>query len=132
MVTSLPLADGGTIDRGFIHVGRSLWGYLYSVNDTASGQRHAVVVRSVDFRRDPMLLGDSIAKFNKKDDALSEKPKVGTQTRIDKAVEDIDPFEDWNETNLMERHRQLGGLARTVWGVPKTQPTRRRRPDEPG
>ena len=57
---------------------------------------------------------------------------MGTQTRIDKAVEDIDPFEDWNETNLMERHRQLGGLARTVWGVPKTQPTRRRRPDEPG
>ena len=116
----MPLADGGTIDRGFIHVGRSLWGYLYSVNVTASGQRHAVVVRSVDFRRDPTPLGDSIAKFNKKDDALSAKPKVGTQTRIDKAVEDIDPFEDWNETNLMERHRQLGKLARPVWGVPKT------------
>ena len=50
--------------------------------------------------------------------ALSDKPKVGTQTKIDKAVEDIDPFGEWNGTNLMERHRQLGKLARTVWGVP--------------
>ena len=52
--------------------------------------------------------------------ALAEKPKVGSHTKIDKAVSDIDPFENWNEANLVNRHRQVGQLARVVWGVPES------------
>ena len=51
--------------------------------------------------------------------AVAEKPKVGTQTKIDKAVKDIESFEEWNESNLMKRHSEIGKLARTVWGVPE-------------
>ena len=52
--------------------------------------------------------------------ALAEKPKVGSHTKIDEAVSDMDPFEEWNEANLLKRHRQLGVLARTVWAVPES------------
>ena len=49
--------------------------------------------------------------------ALAERPKVGVQTRIDRAVADIHPFGEWNEAALKERQSQLRALARTVWGV---------------
>ena len=52
--------------------------------------------------------------------ALAGKPKVGAHTKIDKAVLDIDPFETWNEANLVKRHRQVRELAGTVWGVPES------------
>ncbi|MCZ0943325.1 MAG: HNH endonuclease family protein, partial [Gammaproteobacteria bacterium] len=51
--------------------------------------------------------------------AFAEKPKVGTQTKIDKAVENIESFREWNEANLKRRHKQIGKLARTVWGIPR-------------
>ena len=52
--------------------------------------------------------------------SVAEIPKVGVQTKIDKAVEDVESFEEWNEANLNKRHSQIGNLARTVWGVPET------------
>jgi hypothetical protein len=50
--------------------------------------------------------------------ALAERPKVGTHTRIDRAVAKIEPFSEWNEEAVKRRQKSLVTLARTVWGVP--------------
>ena len=51
--------------------------------------------------------------------ALSERPHVGTNTKIDLAVKDIDPFTEWNEAAVEKRQNKLAGLARSVWGLPR-------------
>ncbi len=50
--------------------------------------------------------------------ALSERPQVGTNTRIDRAVASIKPFPTWTEHDVLQRQRWLVELARSVWGVP--------------
>jgi Protein of unknown function DUF262/Protein of unknown function (DUF1524) len=50
--------------------------------------------------------------------ALSERPKVGANTRIDAAVAKIEPFETWNEQGVTRRQEMLGRIAREVWSVP--------------
>ena len=55
--------------------------------------------------------------------ALSERPKVGTNTRIDRAVASIKPYSEWNESYLHERQRSLVTLARAVWGLPEEAST---------
>ena len=50
--------------------------------------------------------------------ALPERPKVGTKTKIDEAVADLDPFQEWSEASVTERQKKLAGLARLVWGLP--------------
>ena len=51
--------------------------------------------------------------------ALSERPKVGANTRIDRAVALIEPYASWNEASLHQRQRSLVTLARAVWGLPE-------------
>ncbi len=51
--------------------------------------------------------------------ALSERPKVGANTRIDRAVASIEPYASWNEASLHERQRSLVTLSRAVWGLPE-------------
>ncbi|HCZ00212.1 MAG: hypothetical protein A3D16_20560 [Rhodobacterales bacterium RIFCSPHIGHO2_02_FULL_62_130] len=51
--------------------------------------------------------------------ALSERPKVGTNTRIDRAVASIAPYPEWNEALVSDRQRSLVTLARAVWGLPE-------------
>ena len=51
--------------------------------------------------------------------ALSERPKVGANTRIDRAVASIEPYSTWNEGAVHQRQRSLGTLARAVWGLPE-------------
>ncbi len=51
--------------------------------------------------------------------ALSERPKVGTNTRIDRAVASIKPYAKWNEASIHDRQRSLVTLARAVWGLPE-------------
>ncbi|MBQ4826912.1 DUF262 domain-containing protein [Leisingera sp. HS039] len=51
--------------------------------------------------------------------ALSERPKVGANTRIDRAVASIEPFAEWNESSLNLRQHSLVTLARAVWGLPE-------------
>lgn len=55
--------------------------------------------------------------------ALSERPKVGANTRIDRAVSSIEPFALWNEASLHQRQRSLVTLARAVWGLPERTTT---------
>lgn len=51
--------------------------------------------------------------------ALSERPKVGANTRIDRAVASIEPYFSWNEDSIYRRQRSLITLARAVWGLPE-------------
>ena len=51
--------------------------------------------------------------------ALSERPKVGANTRIDRAVASIEPYSTWNEGAVHQRQRSLVTLARAVWGLPE-------------
>ena len=53
--------------------------------------------------------------------ALAERPRVGANTQIDRAVSAIEPFSEWNEAAVIERQRSLVLLARAVWGVPEAR-----------
>jgi Protein of unknown function (DUF1524) len=50
--------------------------------------------------------------------ALAERPKVGTNTKIDAAVASLEPYSTWNESRVGDRQKQLTRLACVVWGVP--------------
>lgn len=50
--------------------------------------------------------------------AVSERPKVGANTRIDAAVASLEPFTEWNEKSVVKRQESIRGLARTIWNVP--------------
>lgn len=54
--------------------------------------------------------------------ALAERPKVGTNTKIDIAVADLDPFVEWTEAAVITRQDKLMTLARSVWAVPASDP----------
>lgn len=51
--------------------------------------------------------------------SLSERPKVGANTRIDRAVALIEPYSLWSEGAVHQRQRSLVTLARAVWGLPE-------------
>ena len=50
--------------------------------------------------------------------ALAERPKVGTNTKIDAAVASIEPFGDWSEQSVTKRQDMIRGLSRIIWDVP--------------
>ena len=50
--------------------------------------------------------------------ALAERPRVGENTQIDRAVSAIEPFPEWTEASVDERQQSLLTLARAVWGIP--------------
>lgn len=50
--------------------------------------------------------------------ALSERPQVGANTRIDRAVATIDSFPTWTERDVLQRQQWLADLARSVWRMP--------------
>lgn len=47
--------------------------------------------------------------------SLVEKPHVGTNTRLNRAVEDLPQFDQWNSTTIEQRQKMLATLARRVW-----------------
>ena len=49
---------------------------------------------------------------------LSERPKVGVDTKIDRAVAKFEPFETWTEDAVIKRQDALTILAHEVWGLP--------------
>lgn len=51
--------------------------------------------------------------------ALAERPKVGENTKIDRAVASIEPYQTWNQGKVFHRQRALAVLARAVWGMPE-------------
>ena len=54
--------------------------------------------------------------------AIAEKPRVGTNTRINAAVADLEPFGRWTPVEVEARQAQLAGLAAAVWDVPLAFP----------
>lgn len=51
--------------------------------------------------------------------ALAERPQIGCNTKIDRAVANLNPFEKWNEDAVKQRQGELTELARSIWGLPE-------------
>ena len=51
--------------------------------------------------------------------ALSERPRIGTDTRIDRSVANLEPFREWNEVCVNRRQEMLLNLSRLIWGLDK-------------
>jgi hypothetical protein len=51
--------------------------------------------------------------------AISEKIQVGVNTKIDRAVRGLEPFETWNSAAIRKRQEALTDLAFKVWEVPE-------------
>ena len=51
--------------------------------------------------------------------SLPSRPSVGQDTRFDKAVSNIKPYNDWDEATVNRRQLFLVRLARIVWDVPE-------------
>jgi Protein of unknown function DUF262/Protein of unknown function (DUF1524) len=50
---------------------------------------------------------------------ISERPVVGVNTSVERALEGLSPFETWTSRSIEERQEQLTGLASTVWQMPR-------------
>ncbi|HEY2806593.1 MAG TPA: DUF262 domain-containing protein [Gemmatimonadales bacterium] len=50
--------------------------------------------------------------------AIAARPSVGVNTKIDAAVREFDPYEEWHEATVERRQRELAALACRVWSVP--------------
>jgi len=51
--------------------------------------------------------------------AIGERPTVGVNTAVDRAVADLTPFEQWTSAAVADRHEQLTRLAFRVWEMPE-------------
>ena len=50
--------------------------------------------------------------------SLAEKPQVGVNTQLNRAVEDLIPFGEWDSTSIERRQEMLGSLAVLAWDMP--------------
>lgn len=50
--------------------------------------------------------------------ALAKRPQIGANTKIDQAVANLDPFDQWNEAAVKKRQDKLTALAGCVWCLP--------------
>ena len=50
--------------------------------------------------------------------SLAEKPKVGVNTQLNRAVEHLIPFGEWNSDSIQRRQMMLARLAVFVWDMP--------------
>ena len=48
-----------------------------------------------------------------------EKPQVGVNTNLNRAVKDLKQFNEWNAVAIDERQKMLGQLAREIWNIPE-------------
>lgn len=53
--------------------------------------------------------------------AISERPKIGTNTSIDRAVRELNPFSEWNEASVNIRQTMLVSMAHEIWNVPNQE-----------
>jgi hypothetical protein len=51
--------------------------------------------------------------------SLAEKPQVGVNTQLNRAVADLAPFENWSSFTIEQRQSLLAKLARKVWDIPE-------------
>lgn len=50
--------------------------------------------------------------------SLAEKPQVGVNTSLNRAVRDLQAFSEWNSESILFRQKMLATLARSVWRIP--------------
>ncbi len=50
---------------------------------------------------------------------VSDKLEIGSNTKIDKAVRELEHFQNWNEEAVRRRQEMIRRLAHSVWNVPK-------------
>lgn len=53
--------------------------------------------------------------------SLSERPKIGTNTKIDIAVAKLKPFPEWDAAAVADRQEQLSIMAKSVWRLPEAR-----------
>jgi hypothetical protein len=51
--------------------------------------------------------------------SLAEKPQVGTNTQLNRAVEQLIQFDEWNSNSIEKRQDMLTKLAFKVWDMPE-------------
>ena len=49
--------------------------------------------------------------------SIGEKIKVGKDTAIDRAVEELKEFQTWNSQSIEERQQILTNIAKKVWNM---------------
>ena len=49
---------------------------------------------------------------------ISERPVVGVNTSVERAVAGLQPFGTWDSKSIEDRQAQLGALAAKVWQMP--------------
>lgn len=52
--------------------------------------------------------------------SLAEKPQVGSNTQLNRAVQDLIQFDKWDSAAIERRQQMLAKLARKVWGMPES------------
>jgi hypothetical protein len=50
--------------------------------------------------------------------SLVEKPHVGSNTQLNRAVQDLIQFAVWDSSSIEKRQKMLAGIARKTWGMP--------------
>ena len=50
--------------------------------------------------------------------SLVEKPQVGVNTSLNRAVRDLQAFSEWDSPSIESRQKMLAALARSVWSIP--------------
>ncbi len=51
--------------------------------------------------------------------SLAEKPQVGVNTQLNRAVQDLIQFDKWDSASIQTRQEMLAKLARKVWNMPQ-------------
>lgn len=50
--------------------------------------------------------------------SLAEKPQVGVNTRLNRAVKNLQAFSEWDSKSIESRQKMLATLAKSVWSIP--------------
>ena len=50
--------------------------------------------------------------------AIAEKITIGKNTAVDRAVKDLETYEEWNSQSIERRQEMLTRLAKKVWDMP--------------
>ncbi len=95
-------------DEFAIYVGRLGNLTLLEKTINASVQNESYAVKSPGYRQSSFLLTKSMA----------EKPHVGVNTQLNRAVKDLIQFDKWGSGTIEKRQEMLTVLARKVWDMP--------------
>lgn len=50
--------------------------------------------------------------------SIGQKVTVGTNTAVDRAVQDLETFDNWTSESIERRQKMLAQLAKKVWDMP--------------